>query len=124
VITATELSELIGAPKDKTESEFASSIPLYALLKKVDHHVTLWSSTCFEANDFDVPTIIAHEFGAKLYTEQIEQHVFSYAITAESIIDLITQGKPNTKTDYIETDLLFASAAFERIGLSFSESKL
>lgn len=117
-ITREELMQAIGETAARVETDMASMLPLYFLLKKVNHHVTLWSSTCFEANDFDIPTVIAHDFGKKLYEKQIAAGIFSFAADAEGILRLIADGTRNTRTHYIETDPAVARDAFQQIGLS------
>lgn len=116
-LSEEDVVQLLGNTRAKTEMKFASSLPLYFLLKKVNSHVTLWSSTCFEANDFGVPTVIAHPFGQKLYEKQIGEGVFTFADEAGGILRFIEAGAPGKKTNYIETDSEIAKRAFEKLGL-------
>lgn len=71
------------------ELEFSSSEPLYSLLKKADHHITAWSTICYEALVFDIPTTISHPMGAGLYSEYIEQGIFTYATTSAQLLEFI-----------------------------------
>lgn len=117
-VNREELLQRIGDTRCRVEIEFSSALPLYYLLKKVHHHITLWSSTAFEANDFDVPTIIAHPMGQSLYEQQIRGNVFSAGTAKTEILKLISENTKNTRTHYIETDEAIADAAFGQIGLT------
>lgn len=55
--------------------EDASSLPLYALLRHVDVHITHSSSTVLEAQVFGVHSLVGSEYGAELYQEQIQKGV-------------------------------------------------
>lgn len=116
-LSENEILKLIGNPKVKVEIQHSTSLPIYHLLKYVSHHITLWSSTCFEANDFNIPTIISHEFGLKLYEEHISKNIFSYSVTTQEILSMIQEGKLNTKTNYIETEKVIIDKAFQAIDL-------
>jgi hypothetical protein len=110
-----DLEFVLGEMHSRVECDFASSLPLYYLLRHVDHHITLWSSTCFEAAALNVPTIIAHELGGRLYRSQIEEGVFTYADTSGSIIEQISHAKPPAATVYIETDREIAKQALSSV---------
>ncbi|HLG03165.1 MAG TPA: hypothetical protein VI731_06195, partial [Bacteroidia bacterium] len=119
-ISDEEILHLIGETKSKLEIRLSSTLPLYRILRHTHHHVTLWSSVCFEAAEFDVPTTIAHPFGAALYDSQIRNLIFSYANTADAILNLVLEGRPSRKSGYIVTDPVLAERAFEMIGLPLS----
>jgi hypothetical protein len=57
------------------ESEKASSLPLYALLRHVNIHITHSSSTVLEALSFNVPSLLIDKFGLEYYKDYIGQMV-------------------------------------------------
>jgi hypothetical protein len=116
--TESDVRKYIGSHSANIEVELASSLPLYALLKLVNHHVTGWSSTGFEANNFGVPTVIIHPTGHSLYAEHIAQNIFSKAQTAEELLATIERNTQNIYSDYIETGLEFAESAMRHIGMN------
>lgn len=64
----------------------ASDLPLYALLRHIDVHLTEWSSTVIEADSFGVPSVICHDEGARLYAEYVAS---GSAVTAYTCRDLL-----------------------------------
>lgn len=79
------------------EVEKASTLPLYALLRHVDIHITGWSTTVIEAAAFNVQSIIIHEFGAELYAKQIKEDIVACAYNSQELVDAImamTSNKP------------------------------
>ena len=102
---------------DNYEMKISSEISLYSLLKNIDHHVTCWSTVCYEALYFDVPTTIVHENGASLYKEYIQQGIFSYATEVQKLFMVIKSGNKNEPpiedVRYIETDPQMALEALE-----------
>jgi hypothetical protein len=63
----------------------ASSLPLYALLRHVDLHITAQSSTVIEASEFGVPSIVTSDYGMSLYRGMMDQEYLSYAVTIEDL---------------------------------------
>lgn len=88
------------------EVEHATQCPLYAILKQCDHHVTCWSSVCYEALVFNVPTTIVHPIGLQLFEEHIDRGLFSYAENGDALLREMKGGSPKGGpglTEYIET---------------------
>lgn len=104
---------------DNYEMRISTEISLYLLLKKVDYHLTCWSSVCYEALYFGVPTTIVHPNGATLYEEYIEKGIFTYAADVRELLSVIesdSKKKPPTEdAPYIETDPEKAREALEFI---------
>lgn len=71
------------------ELDLASDLPLYALLRHLDLHITHSSSTVIEAQQFGIPSVIIHELGTELFPEQIRSGWAQSAFTAEQIIKMI-----------------------------------
>lgn len=100
------------------EMEYASSCPLPGVLKRSDHHITFYSSTCYEAMVFDVPTTFIDNFAFEAHKSNIEKGVFAYADNAESLLDSIRNfrhDKNINKHDFIETRKEYAQNALQTI---------
>lgn len=87
-----------------TELNLATHLPLYALLKNSHHHVTCWSSVCYEALAFNQPTTILHPHGYQLYEAYIQQGIFSYADNRETLLKSIKAGTTSVqeKVPYVQ----------------------
>lgn len=94
------------------ELEQSTYLPLYALLNYANKHITCWSSVCYEALLFGVPTVIIHPTGLELYKQYIDEGKFSYAETSSELLNKLNNyiNKENLKEEkpYIETDLNIA----------------
>ncbi|AFZ49069.1 UDP-N-acetyl glucosamine 2-epimerase [Dactylococcopsis salina] len=101
------------------EIEKSTSVPLYALLKHSHNHITCWSSVCYEALLFQVPTIIIHSTGLQIYQQYINEGKFSYSeTTSEVLIKLNEKLDPSSlkeETPYIETDLDLAKNTLNKL---------
>lgn len=73
------------------EIEYATYAPLYGLLKRCHHHVTLYSGTFRDAAVFNVMTTMVHPVG-------LEYGDVSFADTSEALLAAIRQSSPNTGT--------------------------
>ncbi len=97
----------------------SSQIVLYSLLKRIDYHVTCWSSVCYEALYFNVPTVIIHPNGKLNYSEYIEKSIFKYAETDKQILSFIqtttSKDMVNEEIPYIETDPQKTNEAIKKI---------
>lgn len=101
------------------EINYASSCALCPLLRRSHHHVTCWSSVCYEALSFAVSTTIIHPIGKRLYKDYIDRGIFGYADSSDAILTSIRRGSGTIEliepTPYIETSRVRAEAALERI---------
>jgi hypothetical protein len=111
------LGELRAAGSARYEGERASTVPLYALLRVADRHLTCWSSVAHEAPAFHVPTMIVHANGAQLYATEIASGHFAYAENADAVLAWIAGEKPNAVCGdrYIETGDDLAEAALSAV---------
>lgn len=66
-------NKLKKVPKNIYDIDFASKLPVHALLRNINLHITEISSTVIEASIFNVKSIIISEEGAKYYEEQIRK---------------------------------------------------
>jgi hypothetical protein len=97
------------------EVDSATNLPLYALLQKSNHHLTVYSSVCYEALVFGVPTTILGNSGLRLYDDYIREGFFNYADTADALLAFIHKTHPpeqlKESIPYIETSQQAAESA-------------
>jgi 2-polyprenyl-3-methyl-5-hydroxy-6-metoxy-1,4-benzoquinol methylase len=93
--------------------------PLYSLLKIADHHITYYSSVCYEALVFGVPTTIVDPSGLVLYEDYIKKGIFNYADTESALLSSIKKANPKKQIleeiPYIETNKNLAQEALKII---------
>ena len=82
------------------EIHWATLLPLYALLRRVTHHITCWSSVCYETLPFRVPTTIVDPTGLELYEEYIRRGIFGYAENSAEVLESI--GSPMEEERFAE----------------------
>lgn len=101
------------------EVDSATNLPLYALLQKSNHHLTVYSSVCYEALAFSVPTTILGDSGLRLYDDYIRQGLFNYADTADALLASIDKTylpeQLKESVPYIETSQQAAESALSVI---------
>jgi len=115
-----ELSERIRAyAGDRFEMERSTRLPLYALLRASDYHVTGFSTVAFEAPYFGVATTFFHPLAPEHYEGRIGNGWYSYATTAAMMLEQISAGSPSAPfleaEPYIETSDAKANAALDVI---------
>ena len=98
---------LKDVPDTMYETEESSKANLFTLLQQATHHVTLWSSVCYEAEACDVPTLIVGRAGHELYSREIDQGAFAFADTTPAILDYLSLERTNKflRTGFIVADL-------------------
>ncbi|MBU2563322.1 MAG: hypothetical protein KJ568_02610 [Actinobacteria bacterium] len=69
------------------ELDNATRLPLYAILRHMDIHITEWSSVVIEAEYFNVPSIMVHELGIETFPDQFSS---GWAISAYTINEIIS----------------------------------
>lgn len=121
-IAANDLLAMTGPAQATVEAQHSGVIPLYELLRHTHVHITLWSSTAFEANDFGVPTILAHPFGLSLYEMQVKDKIFSGALTTDELLDRIRHPESMKAAPYIESDPEVIKRGLAEIGLPVTGS--
>ena len=67
----------------------ATDIPLYAILRHMEIHITQWSSAVLEANEFNIPSILIHRNGQDFFSEEIRTGRARLACNQEELISLI-----------------------------------
>lgn len=115
----SELREKLNAlDLERVEVEASTTLPLYALLRCATHHVTQWSSVCYEALQFKVPSVIIHPAGRSLFSEYIEKGHFLYAESARGILkalDKPVDSYPEETEPYIVVDTEVAERSLSQI---------
>ena len=85
---------------------------LYDELLVSTHHITAYSSCCYEASAFDVPTLLFGNDALSIYDEEIQTHEFSW--TKGQAKDIALWLKQSSKLDnkikslYIESSLMLS----------------
>ncbi|MCB2107223.1 MAG: hypothetical protein KDE14_05955 [Rhodobacteraceae bacterium] len=69
--------------------EQATAYPLFALLRIVNHHVTVFSSVVVEAAAFGVRTCLIGTEGRDIFSPQIEKGICTFTPTAETLLAAI-----------------------------------
>lgn len=67
----------------------ATAIPLYALLRNMDLHITHSSSTVIEAAHFGIPSILFDPYGVALFQNEMENAIAFEGSTVNQIVMLI-----------------------------------
>jgi hypothetical protein len=73
------------------ELELATDLPLYALLRHLDLHLTHSSSTVVEAELFGVPSVVISEYGAEFFSDQIASGWALTALTDRAILAAVAR---------------------------------
>ena len=68
------------------EVDLATDLPLYALLRQMDLHLTFYSSSVFEAKDLGVPSVVVGDYAKELFSDHISSGWALPADTPEEII--------------------------------------
>lgn len=78
----------------------ATDLPLYALLRHSDVHVT-WASTCaMEATAFGVPTVLLHEAAEAIFSDYVSSGAMSLAHEGDDAVDVIKAALGSPATDW------------------------
>ncbi|KGR86923.1 tetratricopeptide repeat protein [Lysinibacillus boronitolerans] len=86
-----QLAEFIT--KRKVETLKATNLPLPALLKHVDIHITAFSTCVIEAKEFNVPSITLHDSSKLFFQKEIENGWVVEAKTKYEILQAIDKQK-------------------------------
>jgi hypothetical protein len=82
---------------------------LYDILISATHHITAYSSCCYEANAFGVPTLLFGADARAIYSDEIESGLFSWALgSAKDLASWLESGssdKDMTDRRYIRSSL-------------------
>lgn len=87
------------------------SKPLYDLILSSTHHLTAFSSCCYEASEFGVPTLLYGDTARALYSNEIADDIFSWTSgDVDFLANWLRLVGANVKsTSYIESSMSLAS---------------
>jgi hypothetical protein len=88
------------------EIEAATSFPLFALLRLVEHHVTAFSSVVVEAAAFDLQSSLTAPEGVAAFGPEVEQGICRYTPTAAALLahicEVLSRGRTAVRSDFID----------------------
>ncbi len=84
------------------EIERSTQLPLFALLRACDHHVTFFSSVAVEAMAFGKSTTLLTDTGRAIFAPYIDAGIFRVANTAQEVIDAVTAALASEAVDQLE----------------------
>jgi len=67
----------------------AMSFSVYQILEWSDYHLTSYSSVCYEAGFYNVPTGIISSIGLKMYKDEIENGIFNPAFNKQQLKEFL-----------------------------------
>jgi len=89
--TAPEISAILAATGiPNAEVTEATTLPLFSLLRIVEHHVTVFSSVAVEAAAFGIRTSLVGPEGPSALAPQMKRGICSYTPTADDILANVT----------------------------------
>ncbi len=101
------------------EIDHVNKTALYEALRASDAHLTAFSSVCYEALAFGVPTTLISPVGRQYYEEYINRGLFQYATTAAELLaavgDQSARSPMREATPYIETSKAVALSALQQL---------
>jgi hypothetical protein len=103
----SEISDWLKERKiSNAEVNLASNFPLFWLLARIHHHVTLFSSTALEALYFKVPTTLIDPIGESVFRDFVDDSTFNTAYDGKVLAQLVQADRQVTKLDnhFIITD--------------------
>lgn len=98
------------------EVDRATDLPLYALLRHMDVHVTHSSSTVIEAELFGVPSVIIADYGAEFFSDQISSGWARAAYKSEDIVAAVA-GQLQARAELQRTKPAFVQPPFAALDL-------
>lgn len=121
-LPAQDIQIYFSDPKiQNVDIEFSTKASLYNILKRVDVHLTGFSTVAFEAQAFNVPTIFFHENAMLGFSDLIDNRDFYYADTEQEIMKHLRQlieGEKHsllTSGEYIVTSSQIAADALATV---------
>lgn len=108
-VASRRLDRLKAFDNTRVEHTLTTQLPLYALLKVCDVHITGHSTCALEALAFGKPTIIVSQDGFDSYRDYIEKGVMAFAKDEEKLIHLLADFAPTPLQCELAAQLDFAS---------------
>ena len=85
----------------------ATDLPLYALLRNIDFHLTCTASVVIEAAEFRVPSVFVSKEGIDLFAKQIATGWAQYENKVDNIINIIAKDFKKRLNKTIKPDTLY-----------------
>ncbi len=98
------------------ELKISTTAPLYGLLRRMNHHLSCFSSVVYESLSMGVPTAVLGEQGGELYRDYIEKDLFGYPRNADELLTRIEKVSP-ADVPPEETPYIVADSSFTRNAL-------
>ncbi len=90
---------------------------LYDRMLSSTHHITAFSSCCYEASEFGIPTLLYGPTSSLLYSDEISDDIFSWTSgDPDFLARWLSHSRPSVKsTGYINSSMAFASETLSSI---------
>jgi hypothetical protein len=112
-------AKLMAAGVRHFEMDFASSMPLFELLRHIDHNILTQSSVGHEAVAFGKPSTIICRMGFELYKKYFGSGYFHFAESSEELFNSIDAGRleqlKGNDAYLIDADTNYAKSAWNKI---------
>jgi hypothetical protein len=103
-------ARLAGHDIRNVDISYASTAALPELLGKVDRHVTLYSSACYEATAFGLGTIFIHPAAANSYSDLLRRPGFRLALDAGTLAAALSEGAQRVEPLIVSDESIALSA--------------
>jgi hypothetical protein len=95
----------------------ATDLPLYALLRHADVHVTWWSTCALEATAFGVPTVLLDRVAESIYSDYISAGIMKLALQGDDALREIGSAASSEKADWRVAGEAFSAPAAAQLEL-------
>ena len=113
--TAPEIAAILkAAGVANVEIEAPTALPLFSLLRIVEHHVTVFSSVTVEAAAFGLRTSLLGAEGPSTLAPQMKRGICRYTPTAESLMDHIHEVLSGPRAPFEDDFMEMSEGAVDR----------
>lgn len=113
--TAPEIAAILkAAGVANAEIETPTALPLFSLLRIVEHHVTVFSSVTVEAAAFDLRTSLLGAEGPSTLAPQMKRGICRYTPTAESLMDHVRDVLSGPRAPFEDNFMEMSEGAVDR----------
>ncbi|MEA2013049.1 MAG: hypothetical protein U9O87_08260 [Verrucomicrobiota bacterium] len=84
-----QLKNIFKCFGEKIEIDHSTKLPLYAIFKRIDSHITGFSTCAIEALNFGIKSVIFHPNGKKAFENYIEEKSFYYAEDVQNALSIL-----------------------------------
>lgn len=110
------LERLSSVPSSSYSFDGGTS-SLYDLMLSSTHHITAFSSCCYEASEFGIPTLLFGDTSLSLYSDEISDKIFTWTSgDVEELVSWLTIANLNVcHSGYIDSTFSLASNMLKTI---------